>query len=112
MIKHHLAWGEKKYPIIWSNNPYIWSDVYVLIEEAIGAASSGVFEEWQKKHPEKKKKLIKLLCIVDHETYKQEKYKRDDISLTTKDIKLLEDKLLPQVKLKIELQNKPEENNV
>ena len=98
--KHHLAWGESKYPIIWNRNPYIWSDVYVIIEEAIGKGGGGVYD-WQKEHPEKKRKLIKLICTIDHENYKEEKYNNDDVFLTVDDIKILEKYVTKQLNISI-----------
>ena len=96
----HLTWGQSQYPINWSNNPYIWNDVSIVIEAATSAGSGG-FSDWQKKNTDKKKILIKLLCTIDGEKYTQEKYKSDDIELTISDIELLNEKILAPLKLNV-----------
>lgn len=106
MSKHHLAWGEKQYPINWSNNPYIWSDVYVIIEAIRStSAGSGGFTKWQKENPIKKKRLIKLLVTIDDIKYKEEHYVNDDAILTIQDIQLLEKKIITPLGIKIDMKN-------
>ena len=49
-----LTWSQTTYPINWSNNPYLWSDVAYILEAA-GSAKTGQLglDEWQQKYPEK-----------------------------------------------------------
>jgi hypothetical protein len=104
-MKKHLTWSQTEYPIVWSNNPYTWDDVSVVIEvvKAIGGGSGGMtsLHNWQKKEPEKKKKLIKLLCIIDSDRYKEEKYVDPNVMLTIEAVKLLEEKVLKPLNIEV-----------
>ena len=80
-MKTKLTWSQTQYPINWSNNPYIWSDVAVLIEAIqviSGGGPSGDFNQWQQKNPEKKKILIKLMVTIDGLSTSAEKYKNEN----------------------------------
>jgi len=75
---------------------YTWDDVQ-LVEEVIEAVQQGggVIEDdmpWTK-NQEKKKRLIKLILKCQGRTYKETK-EIQEIKITTKDIKLLAEKVL------------------
>ena len=110
-MKQHLTWSQTQYPINWSSNPYLWSDVSIVIEavESTGAGSGG-FSKWQKENTDKKKTLIKLLCTIDGEKYKEEKYKSEDIELSISDITLLHDKILVPLKINVDFNLSDNEN--
>lgn len=97
-----LTWSQSTYPINWSDNPYLWSDVAIVIEAVESIGGSGI-QDWQKKNPEKKKRLIKLLVAIDSKKYEQQKYKRESIVLTVKDIRLLEQVVLQKKKVTVEV---------
>ena len=71
---------------------YTWDDV-VLVEEALGGGGDMGEMPWTKWEDDKKKRLIKLICKVQGRTYKETKEIKD-IKITTKDIKILAEKVL------------------
>ena len=76
-----------------SSFPYTWDDV-ALVESALGGG--GVITDdmpWMKWEDNKKKRLIKLICKVQGKTYKETKETKK-IKITSKDIKLLAEKVL------------------
>tara|TARA_Y100000310_G_scaffold324973_1_gene387665 strand:- start:634 stop:939 length:306 start_codon:yes stop_codon:yes gene_type:complete len=80
----------------WGSNEYTWGEVQLVAEVAeVVQAGGGVEpEEWLESQPEKKRKLIKLICKVKGVPYSMQKEKREDINITTKDIDLLVEKVL------------------
>lgn len=95
-IKKYLTWDQIEYLIQWDSNPYLWEEVYVLIEviEEAGAEGGPIGPAYEKLPEEKKKKLIKLILKVKEETIEEEKYKQNDIKVIAKDIQLVAKKLL------------------
>lgn len=103
-IKQHLTWSQSKYPISWSNNSYIWSDVSIIIEAAtVIASGDDEWKKWQQHNTVKKRRLIKLLVTVDAVKYSDQKYKKDDIMLSVNDVKLLVDTYITAPTISIEL---------
>jgi hypothetical protein len=78
-----------------SSFPYTWDDVALIKETVEALGGGGVIEDdmpWIKDQ-DKKKRLIKLICKVKGRTYKETK-EVQEIKITTKDIKLLAEKIL------------------
>jgi hypothetical protein len=73
-------------------NIYTWNDVKFLEElvDGHGATADGILWHIDQADPEKKKRFIKLVCKVKGiETYSGQKTIRDDIKITTEDVKLV-----------------------
>jgi len=78
-----------------STTPFTWDDCALVIEAAQilgGAGDDGMYPLY-KGEPEKRKRLIKLICTVKGEKYIEEK-EIGQVKITAKDIKLLEEKVL------------------
>ena len=76
-----IKWKDADF--LWNDNPYTWDEVELVVE-VIDAG--GGFDELTK---EKKKKFIELICkIKGIQVYSGKKPVRDNIKITTKDIKL------------------------
>lgn len=87
----NFSWESNPFPNQ-SINPFTWSNC-ALILEVVQALGGGIPpEEYFKKHPEKKKKFIKLLCKVEGKEYKETKGVLDrkirisDVSLVAKEV--------------------------
>lgn len=84
----NFAWNTNPFPNQ-SRNPFTWDDCALILEVLAGGK---VPEEYFKKHPEKKKKFIKLLCKVEGKEYKETKEVLDrkirisDVSLVAKEV--------------------------
>jgi len=93
-----FQWGNANFS--WESNPFPnqsipifkWNDC-ALILEVVQALGGGIPpEEYFKKHPEKKKKFIKLLCKVEGKEYKEtkevlnRKIRISDVSLVAKEV--------------------------
>ena len=82
----------------WNDNPYTWDEV-ALVVEAIKAISGPPGEgddfihPFFDRDPEKKDKLVKLICKVQGKTIKKEKEIKD-YKITVKDIQLLTEEVL------------------
>ena len=79
-----------------SASPFTWDDV-ALVEEVVqtlgGAGGEDPMYPLFREEPEKRKKLIKLICTVKGKKYTEEK-EIGQIKVTAKDIQLLEEKVL------------------
>ena len=78
-----------------SNTPFTWDDVALIVEiaEALGPYADldlqdDAIQSLVKDDPEKKKRLIKLICKVQGKTYKETK-EIDKVKINIKDVKLL-----------------------
>jgi len=93
-----FQWGNANF--FWESNPFPnqsipifkWNDC-ALILEVVQALGGGILpEEYFNKHPEKKKKFIKLLCKVEGKEYKEtkevlnRKIRISDVSLVAKEV--------------------------
>ncbi len=89
-VKKYLTWDQTEYPIQWDNNPYTWEEVFVLIEvaEAIGGGHTP-HDAYKHLEERKKKVLIKVIAKVKGEEFSEEKYKQENIKVTTEDIELV-----------------------
>lgn len=91
-VKKYLTWEQTEYPIQWDNNPYVWEEVFVLIEVLEGVRSGGhkdYHDAYKHLKPEKQKVLIKLVAKVKGEEFSEEKYKQEGIKVTAEDIELV-----------------------
>jgi len=75
-------------------NPYKWSQRCIgLVLEALkhsgGPEPDKNLGDWLQKHPDKKKRLINLLCQIDGKKYDQKKYVNEEAKITVKDVKIL-----------------------
>lgn len=78
----------------WDTNPYKWDDVFLLLS-VIGATGEEILWNVDQLDPDKKKRFIRLVCKVKGiETYSGQKTIRDDIKITTEDVKLVAKKVL------------------
>jgi len=93
-----FQWGNANFS--WESNPFPnqsipifkWNDCALILEviEALGGGYTP--DEFFGKHPEKKKKFIKLLCKVEGKEYKEtkevleRKIRISDVSLVAKEV--------------------------
>jgi hypothetical protein len=86
----NFSWESNPFPNQ-SKNPFTWSDC-ALIVEILAGGGGRVPDEYFGKHPEKKKKFIKLLCKVEGKEYKEtkevleRKIRISDVSLVAKEV--------------------------
>jgi hypothetical protein len=84
----NFSWESNPFPNQ-SKNPFTWDDC-ALISEIIGGGYHP--DDFFGKHPEKKKKFIKLLCKVEGKEYKEtkevlnRKIRISDVSLVAKEV--------------------------
>lgn len=87
-----LTWNQTEHPILWNNNPYIWSHVEIeVIQEVESYINGGISPNIavNKLNSKKKKILIKLITRIKGEEYNDEKYKNQNIKISAKDVNLL-----------------------
>jgi hypothetical protein len=95
-MSNKIKWEDANFK--WNDNPYTWDEV-ALVVEAIEAISGPPGEgddfihPFFDKDPEKKDKLVKLICKVQGKTIKKEKEIKD-YKITVKDIQLLTEEVL------------------
>ena len=91
-----LMWSDdpqnEGYKVNWSDNPYLWSEVQVVIELA-GLLSGGMntvvgVNNWLNQDVKKKKTLITLICKIEGKDYKESKEIKK-VKVTSKQIKLV-----------------------
>lgn len=96
-------WGSTG--VKWEDANWLWSECRLVEELEIrfrdGIDASRIYEDqlW-KQEPEKRKRLIRLICKVKGEEYDKTKEDRDDIKITVDDIKLVV-KAVAGVELKV-----------
>jgi hypothetical protein len=92
-----FQWGNANFS--WESNPFPnqsvpifkWSDCALIIDIIEGGGGKAP-DEYFAKHPEKKKKFIKLLCKVEGKEYKEtkevleRKIRISDVSLVAKEV--------------------------
>ena len=87
--KQYLTWDQPDYPIQWDNNPYTWDEVFILIEIAQAIDGGGDFGDiYGGLDKTKKKKLIKLVAKVNGKNFEESKYKKENIKVIAKGVKL------------------------
>lgn len=95
VVKEQRTWRECDFP--WGNppDPFVWSDVWILIDvtSVIFAEGEKGLKKWQDREKKKKQKLIKLICIINNERIEKSKYANNaDIEIS--DIELLVERAL------------------
>lgn len=83
----------------WNNNPYTWNDCAIIIDvlAAVGGhGTQGAYDKYKKD-----KKLIKLICKVKGEEFK-ETHEIKDIEIFIKDVTLVAKEVL-NIELKVDL---------
>ena len=95
-MANKIKWEDANFK--WNSNPHTWDEVALVIEavEAIsGPPGEGddFIHPFFDKDPEKKDKLVKLICKVQGKTIKKEKEIKD-YKITVKDIQLLAEEVL------------------
>jgi hypothetical protein len=100
--KQYLTWEQTAYPIQWDSNPYTWEEVFILIEIAQALDGGGDFGDIYGGLDKKKKQtLIKLVARIEGKEYKEEKYKKENIKVIAKGVKLAIKEVL-NVDIKVE----------
>ena len=91
--------------VIWGNNSYTWGDL-ALAEELAGAGGSTPdsrirkVDTLLKKDPEKKKRLIRLICRVKGEkVYDETKEAIGDIDIKIEDVDMVVNEILGKIKV-------------
>jgi len=103
-----LTWNDsvqnQGYKVKWDDNPFIWSEVQVVLELAgllSGGPTISTVNKRLNKDLKKKKRIITLICKVEGREYKEIKNIKD-IKVTSEQIKLtLEEVLKNQIKVTI-----------
>ena len=101
MAKTTTTWNKANFkwnvaPTNTSKSRYTWDEI-ALVKYAAGVASTSTEDDFIHpffdKDPEKKDKLVKLICKVQGKTIKKEKEIKD-YKITVKDIQLLTEEVL------------------
>jgi hypothetical protein len=89
----------------WSEIQIKWSDVFLIQELLDAIRRGGSYQgEFQKLPKEKKKRFIELtLLIKGQDIYNSKKEIKDDIKLSTSDIKLTIQEVLKKVNIEIDV---------
>jgi|TARA_B100000073_G_scaffold332520_1_gene323073 hypothetical protein len=89
----------------WNENPYLWSEVELILEIADGngdTSSQGIKKKVEKLKPEKKKRLIHLIMRRKGiKIYEKSKVVKEDIEIDIKDVELI----IKEVKAQIAAEN-------
>ena len=89
VLMSQLTWGEAN--LTWGVNSYTWGDVQLVAEaaEVIIAGGDAGLEEWLRQEPKKKKRLIKLIAIVQGQEYVETKEKEvEEVKVNIEDVEL------------------------
>ena len=95
-MSNKIKWEDANFK--WNDNPHTWDEVALVIEalEVIsGPPGEGddFIHPFFDKDPEKKDKLVKLICKVQGKTIEKEKEIKE-YKITVKDIQLLAEEVL------------------
>ena len=93
--------------IVWGNNSYTWGDVQFISEiaDGIGTGSRRARQDRLNnildKEPEKKKRLIHLICRIDGiKVYDDKKEVNDESKVSVKKVEMLIKEVIGKVKVK------------
>lgn len=84
---------------LWNSNPYIWSDIEILIDIISGAGSP--LSNYNNLGKKKKRRIIKLICNINGVEYIEEKYNELDKKVTVRDIEMLAEDVSKYVKIDV-----------
>ena len=93
--------------IIWGNNSYTWGDVKLAeeVDEIVGGGTTPArrkerLEKFLQKEPEKKKRLIHLICRVKGEkVYDEKKEAIEDVTIKVEDVEMIVNEILGKIKV-------------
>tara|TARA_Y100000310_G_C20027153_1_gene510129 strand:- start:35 stop:382 length:348 start_codon:yes stop_codon:yes gene_type:complete len=90
--------------IIWGNNPYTWGDVTLALElVGVGGSSPAKrkarLEKLLQKEPEKKKRLIHLICRIKGEKVYDEKKEVGEVEIKLEDVDMVINEILGKIKV-------------
>lgn len=85
-------WGTTNFTF--GNSPYKWSQpctkfAIEILRHTGGPEPERNLGDWIKQQPDRKKKIIQILCIINGKEYKEREYENNDISITVSDVKLI-----------------------
>ena len=88
-----IKWEDANFA--WDDNSYTWDEIALVVEAVSGPPGEGddFIHPFFDKDPEKKDKLVKLICKVQGKTIEKEKEIKD-YKITVKDIQLLAEEVL------------------
>ena len=92
-MSNKIKWEDANFK--WNDNPHTWDEVALVIEAISGPPGEGddFIHPLFDKDPEKRKKLVKLICKVQGKTIEKEKEIKE-YKITVKDIQLLAEEVL------------------
>jgi hypothetical protein len=92
-MSNKIKWEDANFK--WNDNSHTWDDVVLVIEAISGPPGEGddFIHPLFDKDPEKRKKLVKLICKVQGKTIEKNKEIKD-YKITVKDIQLLAEEVL------------------
>ena len=87
----------------WGNNPYTWGDVKLALELVGGGSPTkrkARLDKLLQKEPEKKKRLIHLICRVKGEkVYDETKEAIEDVNIKIEDVDMVVNEILGKIKV-------------
>ena len=93
--------------VVWGNNSYTWGDVQFIsdIADGIGTGNRRARQEklnqFLDKEPEKKKRLIHLICRIEGiKVYDGKKEVKEEVDVTIEKVEMLIKEVLGKVKVK------------
>ena len=88
--------------IIWADNPYTWGDVSLILEivDGIGTINRRARLDWYlDKYPDKKKRLIRLICRIKGEKVYDETKEVKDVQVKLEDVDMVIKEVLGTIKV-------------
>ena len=93
--------------VVWGDNSYTWGDVKFISDIADGIGTGGRrarqdrLDKLLDKDPEKKKRLIHLICRIDGtKVYDGKKEVKEEVDVTVEKVEMLIKEVLGKVKVK------------
>ena len=93
--------------IVWGNNSYTWDDVQFISDIADGIGTGGRRARQERlnqildKEPEKKKRLIRLICRIEGiKVYDGKKEVKEDTNISVEKVEMLINEVIGKVRVK------------